>query len=54
MQVMKSPVTHLVRIPVRVKDNDGVGSLKVEAQAASAGGQQEKEIGGILPVEHLK
>lgn len=35
---------YLVRIPIAVKDDDGVGSLQVEAEAASSGAQQEDEV----------
>ncbi len=33
----------LVRVPVRVIDDDGVGGCEVDAQAARARGQQEAE-----------
>lgn len=36
--------TNLVWVPVTVEDDDGVGSLQVEAEAAGSGAEQEDEV----------
>lgn len=33
-----------MRVPVAVKDDDGVGSLEIEAEAAGSGAEQEDEV----------
>ncbi|TNN83611.1 hypothetical protein EYF80_006129 [Liparis tanakae] len=38
--------SHLVRVPVGVKDNHGVGRLQVEAEASSSCAQEEDEVEG--------
>lgn len=47
-------ITDLVRIPVTVKDDHSISCLKVQAQAASSGAQQEDEILGPGFVEFLQ
>lgn len=51
--VMPFPA-HLVRVPVRVKDDDGVSRLEVESQAPCPGGQQEDEVRRVLTVKQLQ
>ena len=41
-------------IPVRVVDDDGVGGLQVEAEAAGARAQDEHEVLGVLHAEQLQ
>ena len=43
-----------MRVPVRVKDDDGVSRLEVEAQPPSTGAEEEDEVRGVLGVEHLQ
>lgn len=37
-------ILHLVRVPVAVEDDDGVGRLQVQAQTSSPGAQQEHKV----------
>jgi len=41
-----------VWVPVRIKDDDGVGSLQVESEAAGASAQNEEKDLGIWIIEH--
>ena len=41
----------VLRVPVRVEDDDGVGRREVDAEAAGAGGEQEDEVARIRGVE---
>ena len=41
----------LVRVPVRVEDDDGVGGLEVKAEAARPRGEQEDEVVRVRLVE---
>jgi hypothetical protein len=41
----------LVRVPVGVEDDDGVGGLKVEAEASGSRRQQEDEVLRVRTVE---
>lgn len=43
-----------MRVPVRVKDDDGVGGLQVEAEASCSSAQEEDEIFGLGVVEGLQ
>lgn len=38
----------VLRVPVGVKDNHGVGCGEVDAQTARAGGQEERKVGRVL------
>ena len=42
---------YLVRVPVAVEDDDGIGGLQVEAEAAGARRQNEDEVLGVGRVE---
>jgi hypothetical protein len=47
-------MVYLVRVPIRVKDDDRVSRLEVQAQPTSSGTEQEYKVWGILNVEHLQ
>lgn len=49
--------THLeidLRVPVRVEEDDGVGRLQVEAEAAGARREHEDEVGRVGGIEALE
>ncbi len=50
--IFKGTVLYLVRVPVAVKDDNGVSSLQVQPQTSCSGTQQEDEvlIGRIIEV----
>jgi hypothetical protein len=44
----------LMRIPVGVEDDNGVGSLQIEAEASGASRQQEDEVFRIWTIKNPK
>lgn len=46
--------THLMRVPVWVKDDDSVSHLEVEPKASRSGTEQEDEVRRARGVEELK
>ena len=41
-----------MRIPVRIEDDDGVGSLQIESESTGAGREHEDEMVTFRGVEH--
>jgi hypothetical protein len=45
---------YLVRVPVRIEDDDGVGALQIQTQTAGTRRQQKQKVIAVLRVELLQ
>ena len=53
-ELVVSNVTYLMRIPVRVINNNSVSHLQIQPKTSCPGAQQEDKVGGVFSIEKVQ